>query len=205
MVDRSSLPLEENIAEVKEIVKMAHAVGVTVESELGHVGIAAEDEPEDRKKWFTKPEEAKRFVEETGVDCLAVAIGTAHGLYKGTPELDFDLLKELKETLKMPLVLHGGSGSGDENIQKACTMGINKVNVCSELLQHTYMELEQVDWRNENLELLPQHFADGFTKRLKVLIKLSGSAGKAWVPENKDGLSNRKVVFGAGENIPHFS
>ena len=103
---------------------------------------SVDDDPNDRKKSFTRPDEAKRYVEETGVDCLAVAIGTAHGLYKGTPTLDFELLKELKETLKMPLVLHGGSGTGDDNIRKACSMGINKVNLCSELLQHTYMKLQ---------------------------------------------------------------
>ncbi|MBE6939824.1 MAG: class II fructose-bisphosphate aldolase [Ruminococcaceae bacterium] len=203
MVDRSFLPYEENVAQVKELVRIAHAVGVTVEAELGHVGSAADD-PADWKKSFTKPEEAKRFVEETGVDCLAVAIGTAHGLYKGTPTLDFDLLKELKETLKIPLVLHGGSGTGDENIRKACTMGINKVNVCSELLQHTYMKLQSIDWKNDNLELLPHHFEEGFTERLKELMVISGSAGKAWVEADSTGLLGRKVVFGEGKDIPHF-
>lgn len=203
MVDRSFLPYEENVAQVKELVRIAHAVGVTVEAELGHVGSAA-DNPDDWKKSFTKPEEAKKFVEETGVDCLAVAIGTAHGLYKGTPTLDFDLLKELKETLKIPLVLHGGSGTGDENIRKACTMGINKVNVCSELLQHTYMKLQSIDWRNDNLELLPVHFEEGFTERLKELMVISGSAGKAWIESDSAGLLGRKVVFGEGKDIPHF-
>ena len=203
MVDRSFLPYEENVAQVKELVRIAHAVGVSVEAELGHVGNATDD-PSDWKKTFTKPEEAKRYVEETGVDCLAVAIGTAHGLYSGTPVLDFDLLKELKETLKIPLVLHGGSGTGDENIRKACTMGINKVNVCSELLQHTYLKLQSIDWKNDNLELLPNHFEEGFTERLKELIEISGSAGRAWSEENTTGLSGRKVVFGEGKNIPHF-
>lgn len=102
MVDRSFLPYEENIAQVKELVKIAHAVGVSVEAELGHVG-SVDDDPNDRKKSFTRPDEAKHYVEETGIDCLAVAIGTAHGLYKGTPTLDFELLQTLKETLKMPV------------------------------------------------------------------------------------------------------
>ena len=203
MVDRSFLPYEENAAQVKELVKIAHAVGVSVEAELGHVGSAADD-PDDWKKAFTDPAEAKRFVEETGVDCLAVAIGTAHGLYKGTPTLDFERLRELKAALGIPLVLHGGSGTGDENIRRACTMGINKVNVCSELLQHTYLKLETIDWRNDNLEMLWHHIADGFTCRLKELIAISGSEGKSWVPENTAGLTGRKVVFGAGENVPHF-
>lgn len=204
MVDRSFLPYEENVAQVKELVKIAHAVGVSVEAELGHVGFAADNDPDAWRANFTRPDEAKRYVEETGIDCLAVAIGTAHGLYKGTPTLDFDLLKEIKEAVKIPLVLHGGSGSGDENIRKACTMGINKVNYCSELLQYTYLELEQVDWRNDNLENLWVHIANGFTKRLKEMIVISGSAGKAWYEPNTVGLTNRKVVYGEGKNIPHF-
>lgn len=203
MVDRSFLPYEENVAQVKELVRIAHAVGVSVEAELGHVG-SAQDDPSDWKKAFTDPAEAKKYVEETGVDCLAVAIGTAHGLYKGTPTLDFDRLKELKEILGIPLVLHGGSGTGDENIRKACTMGINKVNVCSELLQHTYKKLASIDWENDNLEMLWVYAAEGFTSRLKELMVISGSAGKSWMPENHIGLTGRKVVFGEGRNIPHF-
>lgn len=203
MVDRSFLPYEENVAQVKELVKIAHAVGVTVEAELGHVGNATDD-CEEWKKNFTKPDEAKKFVEETGVDCLAVAIGTAHGLYKGTPTLDFELLRELKEVLKMPLVLHGGSGTGDENIRKACKMGINKVNVCSELLQHVYLELEQTDWRNEDIEQLWPHIMHGLTKRLKELMVISDSAGKSWTEENQSGLTYKRTVFGEQKDIPHF-
>ncbi len=203
MADRSFLPYEENLAQVKELVKIAHAVGVSVEAELGHVG-SVDDEPADREKSFTRPDEARHYVEETGVDCLAVAIGTAHGLYKGTPTLDFELLKELKETLKLPLVLHGGSGTGDENIQKACSMGINKVNLCSELLQHTYMKLQSVDWKNDDLERLSHHYQEGYAKRLKEYIALSGSEGRAWKPERIAGLKDRKIVFGEGENQVRF-
>ena len=203
MVDRSFLPYEENAVQVKELVKIAHAVGVTVEAELGHIG-SAKDDPDERKKTFTKPEEAKRFVEETGCDCLAVAIGTAHGLYKGTPDLDFDLLKELKEALKIPLVLHGGSGSGDDNIRKACRMGINKVNVCSELLQNIQLLLEETDWRNEDIEQLWPNIMKGFTMRLKELMVISGSAGKSWTEENKTGLSHKKTVYGEEKDAPHF-
>lgn len=203
MVDRSFLPYEENLAQVKELVKIAHAVGVSVEAELGHVGDAS-DSADEWKKTFTDPKEAKQFVEETGVDCLAVAIGTAHGLYKGTPTLDFELLKELKQILQIPLVLHGGSGTGDENIRRACAMGINKVNVCSELLKNVYLEIEKADWRNENIEDLWTHIQDGYKTRLKELMKISGSAGKSWTELNTDGITNKKTVFGEGEDIPHF-
>lgn len=110
MVDRSTLPFEENIAQVSEIVKVAHAVGVGVEAELGHVGMANQYET-DGTGGFTVPEEAIEFVERTGVDALAVAIGTAHGVYSGVPKLQFDLLAELREKVPVPLVLHGGSGT----------------------------------------------------------------------------------------------
>lgn len=202
MVDRSFLPFEENVAQVRELVKIAHAVGVTVEAELGHVGDTSDDEA-DRRRSFTKPEEAKSFVEQTGVDCLAVAIGTAHGLYKGTPELDFELLAQLKADLKMPLVLHGGSGTGDENIRRACTMGINKVNVFSELIFFTYQELLKADYNNESGELIWQHIMDAHCRRLSELMEISGSAGKNWSGRTH-GLHDKKTVFDAAEIHSHF-
>ena len=124
MVDRSSLPYEENVAQVKELVKVAHATGVSVEAELGHVG-QGDNYAVDGKQALTDPAEAKKYIEETGIDMLAVAVGTAHGEYIGTPHIDFDRLAAIKEAVgqDFPLVLHGGSGSGDENLAKACTMG----------------------------------------------------------------------------------
>ena len=132
MVDRSSLPYEENVAQVKELVKIAHAVGVGVEAELGHVGSGANYDV-DGKTGLTVPEEAARFVEETGVDSLAVAIGTAHGVYKGTPKLHFDLLEELNEKIPVPLVLHGGSGLSDDDFRQSIANGIAKVNIFTDL------------------------------------------------------------------------
>lgn len=133
MIDASSYPYEENVKRVSTIVKLAHAHDVCVEGELGHVGQAA-DGDNTKGDLYTDPQQAKRFVEETGVDALAVAIGTAHGNYpKGyVPVLDFERLALLKKTLDMPLVLHGGSGSGEENIRKAVANGINKINVCTD-------------------------------------------------------------------------
>ena len=126
MVDRSKLPFAENAAQVKELTRIAHACGMGVEAELGHVAMGDENV-------FTRPDEARAFVEETEVDALAVAIGTAHGAYKDTPKLQFDLLEQLRDIVPVPLVLHGGSGTGDENLKKACSMGINKLNVAYEL------------------------------------------------------------------------
>ena len=128
MIDRSTCAYEKNVEEVKEIVKIAHAVGTSVEAELGHVGQGAEYE-ETRDAGLTKLEEALKYVEETGVDCLAVAVGTSHGVYKGEPHLEFELLDHLSKEVPVPLVLHGGSGTGDENLAKAVRTGIQKVNL----------------------------------------------------------------------------
>jgi fructose-bisphosphate aldolase class II len=132
MVDRSTKPFKENIAEVSELTRIAHAVGVSVEAELGHVG-QADNYEVDGYKMFTDPEEAVKFVERTGIDCLAVAIGTAHGKYSGTPRIDFERLAEIKKVVKVPLVLHGGSGTGDENLARSTREGICKVNLATDL------------------------------------------------------------------------
>ena len=133
MIDASSFPFEENVHRTSTIVKLAHPHNICVEAELGHVGQAA-DGDNSKADLYTDPEQAKKFVELTGVDALAVAVGTAHGSYpKGyVPKLDFERLALLKKTLDMPLVLHGGSGSGEENIRKAVACGINKINVCTD-------------------------------------------------------------------------
>jgi fructose-bisphosphate aldolase class II len=136
MIDASSFPFEENVHRTSTIVKLAHPHNICVEAELGHVGQAAEGD-NSKADLYTDPEQAKKFVELTGVDALAVAVGTAHGSYpKGyVPKLDFERLALLKKTLDMPLVLHGGSGSGEENIRKAVACGINKINVCTDVFK----------------------------------------------------------------------
>ncbi|WP_291288203.1 class II fructose-bisphosphate aldolase [Enorma sp.] len=133
MIDASSLPYEENVARTKTIVALAHGMGISVEAELGHVGQAADGDGRT-DDMYTNVEQAVEFVKETGVDALAVAIGTAHGKYPEgfVPKLDFERLAELKAALKMPLVLHGGSGSGEENLKKAVAGGINKINVATD-------------------------------------------------------------------------
>lgn len=132
MIDRSKLPFEENVREVREVVRIAHAMGVSVEAELGHVGNGFEYE-ETRDSGLTNKEQALSYIEETGIDCLAVAVGTSHGAYKGTPHLEFDLLAELHRSIALPLVLHGGSGTGDDNLKHAVETGIQKVNLFTDL------------------------------------------------------------------------
>lgn len=155
MIDASSYPYEENVKRTATIVGLAHPKGICVEGELGHVGQAMDGE-HAQVDLYTNVEQAKQYVEETGVDALAVAIGTAHGNYpKGyVPVLDFERLKELKEALNMPLVLHGGSGSGEENIRKAVAGGINKINVCTDAF-HAAEDAMKAAWEeNPGLDYL---------------------------------------------------
>lgn len=132
MYDGSVKDRAVNIAETKEIVKFAHDLGATVEGEIGHVGEAAaeDDLPTDM---YTTPEEAKAFIEATGVDALAVAIGSAHGVYKRKPCLNLKRLQEIRSVVDVPLVLHGGSGLSDEDFRNAIREGIAKVNIFTDL------------------------------------------------------------------------
>lgn len=180
MVDRSSLSYEDNIAQTKETVKMCRPLNISVEAELGHVG-QGEDYSSDGSDYFTKPEEAKKFVEETGIDCLAVAIGTAHGRYHGTPHIDFDLLKQITNVVDIPLVLHGGSGTGDENLRKAVKNGIQKVNLATELVVAGKEELETFiqDKNFDKWQLIPS-FIKGYSDRLEHYVKLFDQENRAW-------------------------
>ncbi len=134
MIDASKLPYEENVAKTKEVVAYAHHYDATVEAELGKL-VGAEDDlvVDDKDGAYTNPDDAVRFVEATGIDSLAVAIGTAHGLYKGKPKLDFERLQQIRAKVSIPLVLHGASDVPDELVQKAISLGICKVNVATDL------------------------------------------------------------------------
>lgn len=178
MVDRSGLPYEQNVAEVSELVKIAHSVGVSVEAELGHVGSGAQY-AEDRNAGLTDPSQARAYVEETGVDALAIAIGTAHGKYTGTPYLDFDLLEKIYAEVDIPLVLHGGSGSGDENLAKATRMGITKVNIGTDLFQAGIDNLLAHHTEINRAHLGYKLMADGYKEKLLHYMKLFDQCGKA--------------------------
>ncbi|KRO00830.1 class II fructose-bisphosphate aldolase [Companilactobacillus kimchiensis] len=130
MIDASANEFGDNVATTKDIVEYAHKRGVVVEAEIGHVGT---NSTEDNSK-YTEVDAAKKFAELTGVDSMAVSIGTSHGTYKtGTPKLNFDRLQELRQAISIPLVLHGGSSSGDDNLRKAAELGITKVNIYTDL------------------------------------------------------------------------
>ena len=186
MVDRSTLPFAENVKQVQEMVRFAHAVDIEVEAELGHVAGAEDGSAGDNPAGaLTVPEEAVRFVAETGCDALAVAIGTAHGVYKGTPHLDFDLLKKLADTVPVPLVLHGGSGTGDENIARACQLGITKVNVANELMRACYDALSEDGMEGNRVYQFWSVLEKGYRAKCEHIFEVCGSAGKAWRPEQR--------------------
>ena len=134
MIDTAHLPYNENIAMVKKVVEAARAVGVAVEGELGKIGGVEDDlAVDEREATFTIPSEAKDFVEKTGIDMLAIAIGTAHGEYKGEPNLDFERLSEIRKITTLPLILHGASGVPDYQVKEALKRGISKINIATEL------------------------------------------------------------------------
>ncbi len=135
LYDGSSLPYEENLANTAKVCEIAHASNVSVEAELGSLAAGAsshEGEATD-EEIYTDPEKAAEFVEKTGVDALAVSVGTVHGLYKGTPKVRVDILQKINEAAKLPLVLHGGSGTPEETIKACIQNGITKINVNTEI------------------------------------------------------------------------
>ena len=132
MFDGSAGAEDENLKATQEIVKIAHAMGVTVEGEIGHVGEAINDD-ESATDMYTTPQEAVCFIEQTGVDALAIAIGTAHGVYKSTPKLDIERLKQIRKVTDTPLVLHGGSGLPIEDLKSTIREGIAKLNIFTDL------------------------------------------------------------------------
>jgi fructose-bisphosphate aldolase class II len=147
MIDGSMLPFEENIAISKKVVHAAHAVGLSVEGELGTIGQTdSQAEGGSDTIIYTNPDDALAFVESTAVDSLAVAIGTYHGIYPTTmkPELKLDLLKLIKDKIDIPLVLHGGSNNPDDEIAEAVKLGINKINISSDIKVAYHMKMREV-------------------------------------------------------------
>ena len=166
MIDGSELSFEENVKITKEVVKRAKSYGAHVEAELGYVAkLGQSREPQG----FTQPQEAKAFVEETGVDALAVAIGTAHGFYKQEPKLQLDLLSSISEITPATLVLHGGSGVPGEQLQAAISRGICKVNLATEIKNIFMITLQELLKNNTEIDLrkvFPQATAE-ITKLVK--------------------------------------
>ena len=137
MIDASAKDFDENVRITKEAVEYAHRFNIPVEAEIGHVGSEDEEGPHViSASTYTEPAMAAEFVRQTGADSIAVSIGTSHGAYKnGTPHINFDILKEIRKAVDVPLVLHGGSGSGDENLSECARLGICKVNIYTDYIK----------------------------------------------------------------------
>ncbi|SHE97591.1 class II fructose-1,6-bisphosphate aldolase [Desulforamulus putei] len=183
MIDGSKLPLEENIALTNRVLEVARATGVSVEAELGKIGGTEDDiHVDERDAFFTDPEEARYFVEKTGVDSLAVAIGTAHGQYKGVPQLDFPRLEKIVSLVKIPIVLHGSSGVPDEAVQEAIRLGVRKVNIDTNIREAFTAACRRV-LDNNPKEIDPRKVLgparEAATQVIREKIRVFGSAGKA--------------------------
>ena len=152
MIDASNLPYEENVALTKQVVELAHKVNVSVEAEVGTIGAMNYETEGVDNVLYTDPEQAKDFVKRTGIDCLAVAIGTAHGLYPKnfTPKLNLELLKILNKEVNIPLVLHGGSGNPDEEVTASVSLGVSKVNISSDVKSVFFKKCHELLNENPN-------------------------------------------------------
>lgn len=147
MIDASQLPFDENVAATKRIVDFCHPLGVSVEGELGTIGSTEGDaETVGTDIIYTKPEDAKEFVALTGVDALAIAIGTAHGIYPPgfKPQIKLELLDQIKAQVDVPLVLHGGSSNPDDEMEECAKRGVNKINISSDIKKPLYQSLKRV-------------------------------------------------------------
>lgn len=183
MYDGSKLPLDENIDMTRRVLAIANAIGVSVEAELGKIGGTEDDiHVSEKEAMYTDPEEAKFFVEQTGIKSLAIAIGTAHGQYKGEPRLDFERLEKIKKMVQIPIVLHGSSGVPDETVRKAISLGVRKVNIDTNIREAFVSEmrrtmLEKPDEIDPRKILGPAR--DAAVAIIREKIRLFGSSGKA--------------------------
>ena len=178
MFDASTKDPAVNLAETREVVRIAHAFGATVEGEIGHVGEASNGD-ESAEDMYTTPQEAEDFIKATGVDALAIAIGSAHGVYKSKPKLNIDRLKEIRARVDTPLVMHGGSGLSDDDFRNSIREGIAKMNIFTDMClagneamkEGLEKSLNYLEMRNLRVEKIKA--------AVKAKMELFGCAGKA--------------------------
>lgn len=185
MYDCSTLSYEENIKEVSEMARIAHSYGATIEGELGHVGdnegsAEGSSHLKDPSFYYTNPAQAKDFVEKTGVDALAIAVGTAHGAYKLPPKLDFERIRTIADTITTPLVLHGGSGLTDNDFRKSIEAGISKINIFTDIniaaVEAAFSSFHKMD--KGIIDLIPAA-VEAVRQSVTAKMELFGSAGKS--------------------------
>lgn len=183
MFDGSHHPFEENIRLTKKVVEAAHAVGVSVEGELGTIGGVEDDlDVAEEDATIAKPAEAIHFWNETKVDALAIAVGTAHGMYKGEPKIHFNIIDEVAKAVDAPIVLHGGSGVPDAAIQKAVSLGVGKINVNTENQVVSSQVVRELLTKNDSM-IDPRKYLGPAREAIKEVVKgkmrLFGSSNKA--------------------------
>ena len=185
MYDCSTDPYEVNVEKVREMAEIAHSYGATIEGELGHVGDnegSAEGSSHlaDPSKFFTDPKLAKDYVDKTGVDALAIAVGNAHGAYKLPPKLDFARIETIRRTIDVPLVLHGGSGLTDNDFKKAIEKGISKVNIFTDInIAAVKAEFRQFSSMDKGIIDLIPAAVEAIKQEVIKKLELFGSVGKA--------------------------
>lgn len=177
MIDNSSQDFETNIKLTKEVVDKFHIMGIPIEAELGHVGAETVYEEALANYGYTDPSQAAEFVERTGIDFLAIAIGNQHGVYSSEPKLNLEIVRKVRDSVSIPLVLHGASGIGDEDVRKCIDLGITKINIHTELCQAAMIAV--VANQKETFLKLQQEVRKAVAKRAMEKIKLFGSYGKA--------------------------
>ena len=183
MIDASHHPLAENIAVTRRVTEAAHALGVSVEAELGRIAGREDDlTVEEAEAMYAVPEECERLARETGVDCLAPALGSKHGPYRGKPKLGFPAMREIRDRTGLPLVLHGASGIGDEDIRRAIACGTSKINVNTD--NQTAFTAAVRDFLGENPQAYdPRHYLgpgrEAVKRSVRDKMRLFGSSGKA--------------------------
>ncbi|HEY5561524.1 MAG TPA: class II fructose-bisphosphate aldolase [Clostridiaceae bacterium] len=182
MFDGSTLPYEDNISKTAELVKIASVLGASVEAELGHVGGAEGGEDDAQEAYYTNVVQATDFVQRTGIDALAIAIGTAHGEYRSKPKLDLNRLKDIKATVNVPLVLHGGSGLSEDDFKSCIKAGISKVNIFTDMslaaIETIRVELNKSNNKISYPELINATVL-GIKEEIKGKMRLFGSNNKA--------------------------
>lgn len=200
MYDCSTDSYEENVNKVREMAEIAHSYGATIEGELGHVGdnegsAEGTSKLEDPTRFYTEPRMAKDFVEKTGVDALAIAVGTAHGTYKLPPKLDFQRIHEISEIVKVPLVLHGGSGLTDMDFRRAIQEGISKVNIFTDInVAAVEAEFRKFQYMNKGIIDLIPAAVEAVKQETERKMKLFSSVGKAGENEMQNQNKEKKLI-----------
>lgn len=180
MIDGSKYTLDKNIDLTKSVIKKAQEYGASVEAEIGRVG-GSEDGSEDISAMYTDTGEAYEFYSETKVDALAIGIGNAHGVYKGLPNLNFDVLKNIYKKVDVPLVLHGGSGISDDDFRKCVSYGVRKINIATATFISVAQKVEELCRKHEHTDYFKLHEAEieGAYLNVKKHIKIFGSNNKS--------------------------